>query len=133
MACIAEAFERLRSCNDGNWAVCWEEILTSIPLIGRDRGLVTKSLPSRSFWRTSTDSLSRQITWAGQPHHGSHVRPIQVYLASILMDNVANVTDGAFENAVGGRFGNHERRQIFLVPGGFLPQLNQVDIPIFIR
>ena len=60
-----------------------------------------------------------------------HVRAIHVNLAAVRMNDLANLADGRFENAVRGRIGHHQRGQIVFVRVGLRAQIGEIDVAVF--
>ncbi len=50
-----------------------------------------------------------------RPHLRVHVRAVHVNLAAVRMNDLANLADGRFENAVRRGIGDHQRREIVFV------------------
>ena len=67
---------------------------------------------------------------ARQPDLRVHVRAVHVDLAAVLVDDAADFLDVLFEDAVGRRVGDHERRQRLLVLFGLRAKVVQHDVPV---
>ena len=60
-----------------------------------------------------------------------HVRPVEVNLATVLMDNLADLANGRFENAVRTGIGYHKRTEIVGVLVNLGAQIGQIDVALF--
>ena len=77
-------------------------------------------------------NIGTDETGAGEADLGIHVGAIHVDLAAVLVDELADVADAGFENAVGGRVGDHQRGEIRRVLDGFLGEIIHIDVARFV-
>src|SRR5947209_18549810 len=70
---------------------------------------------TKSFVQVEMANVGADIAGTTETDLGVHVRAVHVNLAAVGMNHVANLADRGFENAVGGRVGDHERGEIILV------------------
>ena len=58
------------------------------------------------------------------------VRAVHVHLSAVFVDDGANLADAPLENAVGGRVGHHDCRQVFAVFFSAGAQIVEVDVAV---
>ncbi len=66
-----------------------------------------------------------------QPDLRVHVGAVHVHLSAVVMDDGADVLNALLENPVGGRIGDHQRREPTVVLCGFRAQILDVDASLF--
>ena len=72
--------------------------------------------------------VGAEPTRAGETDHGVEVGAVEVDLPAELVDQVADLDDPGFEDAMGRRVGDHQRRQGVLVVGDLLLEVVEVDV-----
>ena len=70
---------------------------------------------AESFVQIQMANIRADVARAAKPDLRVHIRAVHVNLAAVRMNDLANLADGGFENAVGGRIGHHQRGQIVFV------------------
>ena len=75
-------------------------------------------------------NVGADVAGAAEADLRVHVRAIHVNLAAVRMNDFANLADGRFENAVGGRVGDHQRGEIVFVRVGLRAQIGEIDVAI---
>ena len=73
-----------------------------------------------------------ELREAGDAHQGVQVGPVHVHLAAVAVNDVADLDDALFEDAVGGRVGHHECRQGVRMLLGLGFQVIDVDVPFVV-
>ena len=63
---------------------------------------------------------------------GVHVRSVEVDLPAVVVDDGADVADRLFEHAVGGRVGDHQRREVFTVGLRAGAQIVEIDVALLV-
>src|ERR1043165_5571720 len=76
-------------------------------------------------------NVGADIARAAETDLRIHVRTVHVNLAAVRVNDFANLTDSGFENAVGGRIGDHERGEVVLVRVGLSAEIGEIDVAIF--
>ena len=72
--------------------------------------------------------IAAELSGIAKSHHGVQVGAVDVDLAAMLMDDLADLGDGLFEHAVRRGIGDHQRRQVGAVLLGLGPQIPDIDI-----
>ncbi|CEI74776.1 Uncharacterized protein PAE221_00336 [Pseudomonas aeruginosa] len=73
-------------------------------------------------------NVATELARGAQADHGVHVGAVDVHLATAVVDDGADLADRFLEHAVGGRIGDHQRGQAFLVLAGLVAQVLDVDV-----
>ena len=98
---------------------------------GTDAGAAAAVRNAKGLVQIQVANIGADVAGAAKTDLGVHVRAIHVNLAAVGMNDVANFADGGFENAVGGRVGDHQRGEIVFVRVGFCAQIGEIDVAIF--
>ncbi len=69
---------------------------------------------------------------AGQADQGVEVGAVEVHLAAVLVDEVADLADAVLEHAVGRRVGDHEGGEVVGVLGDLRPEVVEVDVAVVV-
>ena len=73
-------------------------------------------------------NVATELARGAQADHGVHVGAVDVHLAATVVDDGTDLADRFLEHAVGGRIGDHQRGQAFLVLAGLVAQVLDVDV-----
>jgi hypothetical protein len=84
----------------------------------------------KSFVKVDVADVSADRRRAGQSNLGIHVGAVHVDLATMFVDDSADLPDLLLEHAVRRRIGHHQRRQIFPVLLGLRPQVRKIDVAL---
>ncbi len=68
----------------------------------------------------------------GKADHRVEVRSVQVHLSAIVMDDVTDVDDRRFENAMGGRVGDHHRCKVVGMLGRLRLEVCNIDVSVIV-
>ena len=72
--------------------------------------------------------VTAELTRGAETDHGVHVGAVDIDLAAVVMDHLADLADGLFEHPVGGRVGDHQRGQALAVLLGLGAQVVEIDV-----
>ncbi|MNZ46650.1 hypothetical protein D3C78_643380 [compost metagenome] len=72
--------------------------------------------------------VATELARGAEADHGIHVGAVQVHLAAVRMNDVADAGDAVFEHAMGRRIGDHQRRQAVPVLRGLALQVRDIDV-----
>ena len=72
--------------------------------------------------------VGADVARAAEPDLRVHVGAVHVHLAAVLVHDPADLPDRSLEDAVGGRVGDHERREGVAVGLGLRAQIVEVDV-----
>src|SRR3954464_7343150 len=98
---------------------------------GPDAGAAAAVGDAESFVEVEMANIGTDVAGTAKPDLGVHVRAVHVNLATVRVNDLANLADRGFENAVGGRVGDHERGQVVLVGVGLGAEIGEIDVAIF--
>ena len=76
--------------------------------------------------------VGTDIRRTGQCHLGIQVGAVHIHLATILVNDVADLANALFIHAVGGGVGNHQAGQIGRVVFGFLAEIVDIHVALVI-
>ena len=80
--------------------------------IGPDAGAAAAVRDAKSLVQIQMANVRADVARTAEADLRVHVRAVHVNLAAVRVHDLANLADGRFENAVGGRIGDHERGEI---------------------
>ena len=95
-------------------------------------GTTTAVRDAEGFVQVDVANVGTVIAGAGQAHLRVEVGAVEVNEAAVFVHHLSDLADGLFENAVGRRVGDHQRRQLGSVLGGFGAQIAEVDIALIV-
>ena len=72
------------------------------------------------------------MAWSGKADQGIHIGAVDVNLATVLVNDVANFANAFFENAVSRGVRHHQCGELVAVLLGFLPQIRDINIAQFV-
>ncbi|MNP00286.1 hypothetical protein D3C76_920750 [compost metagenome] len=72
--------------------------------------------------------IAAELARGTQADHGVHVGAVDVHLAAVLMNDVAEARDALLEHAVGRGIGDHQRGQLRAVLRGLALQVGDIDV-----
>ena len=78
---------------------------------------------TKGFMKIQVRHITPKLTRLTDADHGIEIGPINIYLTTMVMDNLANLCDALFEYAMGGWVGNHNRGKVFTMRGHFILQV----------
>src|SRR6266850_1411812 len=93
---------------------------------GTDAGAASAVRNAEGFVEIEVADIGTHVAGAAETHLGVHIRAVHVDLAAVRMNDVANLTDGGFENAVSGRVGDHERGEVVFMRVGFGAEAGEI-------
>ncbi|MNM52925.1 hypothetical protein D3C81_640150 [compost metagenome] len=93
-----------------------------------DTGAATAVGNTEGLVQVQVRHVATELARGAQADHGVHVGAIQVHLAAVLVNDVADAGDGIFEHAVGRGVGDHQRSQLRPVLLGLELQVGDIDV-----
>ena len=96
-----------------------------------DAGTAAAVRNAKGLVQIEMANVGADVARAAEADLRVHVRAVHVNLAAVRVHDFANLADGRFENAVGGRIGHHQRGEIVFVRVGFGAEIGEVDIAVF--
>ena len=76
--------------------------------------------------------IGAELGGPAEPEHGIQVGAVHVNLAAVIVNDRADFTDCFFEDAVGGRIGDHQRTQRVGVLLRLSAQIGHFDIAVLV-
>ena len=74
--------------------------------------------------------VGSQVAGPCQPYHGVEVRSVEIDLAAMIVDRLADVAHAFLEDAVGRRIGDHQRSEMVGMLRRLRLQVLDVDIAV---
>ena len=82
--------------------------------------------------QVEVDHVRADVAGAAETDLGVHIRAVHVNLSAVVVDDPADVEDRAFEDAVRGGVGDHQRGEVIPVGIGAGAEVGQVDVALTI-
>ena len=95
---------------------------------GADAGTAPAMRHGKGFMEIQMADVCADAAGAGEAHLGIHVGSVHVHLAAVGMDDVAELSDGLFIDAVRGGVGDHDAGEA--VPVGFCLGFEVVHVDV---
>ena len=82
------------------------------------------------FVQIGVHDISAVIRWSTESYLRIQVRPIKIDLASMIVNQIADIPNPFFKDSIGWRVRDHDGGQFIAVFFNLLFQVTQTDIPI---
>mmetsp|Transcript_28930 Transcript_28930/g.50887 ORF Transcript_28930/g.50887 Transcript_28930/m.50887 type:complete len:344 (-) Transcript_28930:1552-2583(-) len=87
---------------------------------------------SESFVEVKVADVGADAAGRAEADLGVHVGAVHVHLSSVLVDELADFLDVAFEDSVGGRVSDHECAEVFAVRLDLIDKVIVVDVALLV-
>ena len=113
-------------------------------VLGEERSEVGANADWSDAWSTTTvrdaerlmqvevRDIAAKLAWLSDTDEGIEVRTVDVDLTTCVVDLFADRRDAIFEDAVGRRIGDHDRRDLAFVIGDFVIEVSEIDVAVVI-